>query len=58
MVSKPLRLIDVGETGHKVIFDYEWKRKSSGEGIPLSAVQDLPSSLKVDLNGDGAPGAY
>jgi hypothetical protein len=47
-----------GGTGHKVIVDYEWKRKSSGGEIPPSAVKDLPAALKADLNGDGTADAY
>jgi hypothetical protein len=47
-----------GGTGHKVIVDYEWKRKSSGGEISPLDVKDLPAALKADLNSDGTADAY
>ena len=42
-------------TGHK---EWGWQSHSDGGVIPPSAVQNLPSSLAADLNGDGVPDAY
>jgi hypothetical protein len=47
-----------GGTGHKAVVGYEWKRHSSGGEIPPSAVQNIPASVKADLNGDGTADAY
>jgi hypothetical protein len=45
-------------TGHRDVVGYSWKQQSSGGEIPPTAVQNLPASVKADLNGDGIPDAY
>lgn len=47
-----------GDTGHREIVGYEWRRQSSGGEIPPTAVQGLPASVMADLNNDGTPDAY
>jgi hypothetical protein len=47
-----------GDTGHRTVTGYEWRRHVSGGEIAPASVANLPLSIAADLNGDGVMDAY